>query len=294
MSPIAFRGIFPALVTPFSGDRFRVDDDRLRDLVKHLLDCSVGGLVALGSTGEFHVLSNEERRHVAELIVDANGGQVPVVVHTGATSTSETVALSEHANEIGASAVMVVPPYYEPPTWREVVEHYRAVASAIDIPVMLYHIPSSSGAEWSADQIAELASIDGVAYIKDSSGSAKLIDALLLRKIPDFQFFNGGDSLTLYGLVAGATASVWGAANFIPGLAVSLYGAVQRGDLAEARRLWALVWPICDLLESTNYVAAVKAGCEIVGYPMGTARPPTLSLEPELYKRLESLLSATS
>ena len=167
----------------------------------------------------------------------------------------------------------------------------EAVARAIGIPVVIYNIPSASGVRMSAEQIGELAAIPGVDFIKDSSGDTVLLTQLLQEYSDRLVVFNGLDTLTFYALAAGARGSVWGAANFIPELTVELYRvlAVEK-DLDAARSVWAKIWPICQVLESTNYAGAVKTACELLGIPAGPPRLPVRLLENHGRKRLAVVL----
>src|SRR5688500_1381171 len=139
--PDPFHGVLPALITPFAPGGDAIDTRALAANVERLVAGGVGGLVPGGSTGEFTTLTHDERRLLTEATVEAAAGRVPVVAGTGARSTRETVALSVHAEEAGAAAVMVVPPFYDPLPWRELLAHYTAVADAIGIPVMYYNLP---------------------------------------------------------------------------------------------------------------------------------------------------------
>jgi 4-hydroxy-tetrahydrodipicolinate synthase len=280
-------GILAALVTPFSADALEIDEKALRALVSRLVAAKVGGLIPCGSTGEFQTLTVEERKRVSEVVVEAAEARVPVVPHTGALTTRETIALSEHAEAIGAAAVMVVPPFYESPGWAELLDHYAAVAGAVSIPLVVYNIPSASGVRMSAEQISELAAIPGVGFIKDSSGDAVLLTQLLQEFGDRLQVFNGLDSLTFYAFAAGARGSVWGAANFMPELAVELYRVLSvEKNLDAGRALWARIWPVCQVLDSTNYASAVKTACDLLGIPVGPTRAPARLLADQDRKRL--------
>jgi 4-hydroxy-tetrahydrodipicolinate synthase len=286
-------GILPALITPFTEDGASVDETALTSLVQGLVQAGVGGLIPCGSTGEFTALSTAERKRVTEVIVQAAEGTIPVVPHTGALTTKETIELSTHAEQSGAAAVMVVPPFYESPGWSALVDHYGSVASAISIPIMIYNIPSASGVPMTAEDIAELAGIEGVAYLKDSSGDAVLLTRLLQGYTDRIEVLNGWDSLTFYGLAAGAKASVWGAANFIPELAVELCNCLTlTNELEKARAIWAKIWPICEVLETTAYVGAVKTACHLLGIASGPTRAPAQLLAEGDKKRLASALEA--
>lgn len=292
-SALQLKGILPALITPFTADGASLDEAAMSSLISHLVKVGVGGLIPCGSTGEFTTLTVAERKRVTEVVVQAAGGAVPVVPHTGALTTKETIELSTHAENAGASAVMIVPPFYESPGWRALVDHYTAVARAIDIPIMIYNIPSASGVPMTAEHIAELSGIEGVGYLKDSSGDAILLTRLLQEYTDRVEVLNGWDSLTFYGLAAGAKASVWGAANFIPELAVDLYQCLAiTNELDKARGIWSKIWPICEVLETTAYVGAVKTACQLLGISAGPTRPPAQLLDDGDKKRLASALEA--
>src|SRR5689334_7144631 len=151
-----FHGVLPALITPFTDDGSAIDTGALAANVERLIDGGVGGLVPGGSTGEFTTLTHVERRTLVEATVEAAAGRVPVVAGTGALTTHETVELSVHAERAGAAAVMVIPPFYDALSWRELLAHYTAVADAVAIPIMYYNLPSASGVKLTAAQLREL------------------------------------------------------------------------------------------------------------------------------------------
>ncbi len=289
---VDFEGILPAMVTPLVEGSGAIDEPALARLTDRLIKAGCGGLIPCGSTGEFASLSVAERRRVTEVVVEAAAGRVPVAPHTGALSTQEAIELSRHAEGVGASGVMVIAPFYEPLPWHAVVEYYRAVAGAIRIPIIVYNLPVATGMRLTGEQIAELAAIDGVDWIKDSSGDAALLTELIQLYGDRIGVMNGWDSMTLYGLLAGTPASVWGAANVIPELCVALFdAAARRRDLDAACEVWARMWPICNFLETSgSYVAAVKAGCELIGEPAGAPRAPILPLDHAAKAKLGKLL----
>lgn len=289
---VVFEGILPALVTPLSPDAEAVDHDALAEVVEGLIAAGVSGLVPCGSTGEFVTLTGEERRAVIETVIAA-AGRVPVVPHTGALSTAETVALSTHAEAAGAAAVMIVPPFYERLTERELLAHYAAVAEAVTVPLMYYNLPGATGVELTFDQLQELRRTARVETLKDTSGDAVAGMELIQRDGEGPTLLNGMDSLTFSSLAAGARAAIWGAANFLPREAVELHRLlVTESDLAGARELWRRIYPICAFLESHSYTAAVKEACDLVGLPIGPLRRPLLPLGPEERAELAGLLAA--
>jgi 4-hydroxy-tetrahydrodipicolinate synthase len=290
---LELEGILPALITPFTPDGADVDTAALAALVERCIAAGVGGLVPTGSTGEFPTLSPAERRTVAETVLEAAAGRVPTVVGTGALATAEAIALSVHAEQCGAAAVMIVPPFYEAPTWRELRAHYAAVADAISIPIMYYNIPGATGTTLTVEQLAELRRVANVTSFKDTSGDAVAgTEAYQLAgDVP--VVLNGWDTLTFAALAAGVRAVVWGSASFMPAECVRLHRLlIEDLDLAGARELWARLWPICRLLETTSYTPAVKAACALVGLDTGPVRAPLLALEPDEHAELGRRLQA--
>lgn len=288
----SFEGILPALITPFTEGGATVDRGALARVVDHSIAAGVGGLVAAGSTGEVTTLSNAERRLVLETVTEAAAGRVPTIAGTGALSTAETVELSVHAEEAGAAAVMIIPPFYGAVLWRELLAHYAAVADRISIPIVFYNMPSVSGTTLTLEQFEELHRVAGVSSMKDSSGDAVTATALVHNAGSVPTYLNGADTLTFAALAAGARGAVWGAASFMPAQAVQLHRLlIDDLDLAAARDLWARLWPICQFLESTSYAAAVKAACRLVGLETGPVRAPLLELTGVEVEALARLLA---
>src|SRR5687767_1789371 len=280
-----FHGVLPALITPFTGDGEAIDSQALAALVDRLVAAGVGGLVPGGSTGEFTTLTGAERRRLVEVTVDAARGRVPVVAGTGALSTRETVELSVHAERAGATAVMIVPPFYDALSWRELLAHYTAVADAIDIPIMYYNLPSASGVKLTAAQLRELP----VTCLKDTGGDAVAATELIQTDGPTL--LNGYDTLTFAALAAGVRAVVWGAASIAPEQCVELHRLlIDDIDLPAARELWARLWPLCRFLEAQSYSAAVKTACALVGDSTGPTRAPLLPLDDDATAELARVL----
>lgn len=286
-----FHGILAATVTPFTADD-RVDEPATRRLVDSLIEAGVHGLIPTGSTGEFPTMTLDERQRVVEITIEAARGRVPVIPHTAAVATREVVALSKHARRAGAQGLMIVPPFYEPLSEEEVRAHYAAVAAAVDLPIMLYNIPSCSGFTFRPEFVVRLAQeIPTIQSVKDSTGDARALQGLLAACGDRILVFNGWDTLSLFGLVAGTAGCVWGAANVIPRECVALYELVARKrDLAGARDLWARMLPVNAFFEREGYVGAVKAGAALAGRQVGDPRPPIGRLSEAKGEELRRLL----
>lgn len=272
--PKSLKGIFVALITPFTDDGKQIDKERLQKHIETIISSGCHGIVPGGSTGEFTALSVAERKQLIELCVQYCAGRIPVVAGTGALTTKECVELAEHAAKTGVDALMVVPPFYDPLNYDQLKELLNEVSGASNLPIMYYNIPSASGLTLSPEQLAGLSSC-GVRYMKDTSGNAPALMELLFERQNEITAFNGWDSLTWVGIVSGAQGSVWGASNFIPELSAELWETVAvQHDLKKGRELWTKIFPICKFLESHHYASAVKTGMELRGWKTGGVRKP--------------------
>lgn len=234
----------------------------------------VTGLVPGGTTGEFTASTLEERKQVTELCIKHAAGRVPVVAGAGALCTKDVVELAIHAAKAGAAATMIVPPFYDPVNYEQLRELCQEVYKASKIPIVYYNIPSASGLTLSPTEIASLKDV-GVHYLKDTSGNAPALTEMLFELDDQITAFNGWDTLTFYGLAAGAKGSVWGATNVIPELSVELWNTVAvEGNLKKGRELWRKIFPVCKFLESYNYPSAIKTGMELRGWETGGLRKP--------------------
>jgi len=277
--------VLPALITPFTEDGEAIDSASLAAIVDRLVAGGVGGLVPGGSTGEFTTLTNAERRELIEVTIEAAAGRVPVVAGTGALSTRETVELSIHAEQAGAAAVMIIPPFYDAPSWNELLAHFTAVADAISIPIMYYNMPGVSGVTLSAQQMRELP----ITCLKDTSGDATAATELIQTDGPTL--LNGYDTQTFHALAAGVEAVVWGTASIVPEQCVELHRLlIDDIDLPAARELWTRIWPLCHFLETHSYSAAVKTACRLVGGTTGPVRAPLLELDETAASELSALV----
>jgi 4-hydroxy-tetrahydrodipicolinate synthase len=289
---IQLKGILVAVSTPFTADASAVDEQVLASQTKRLINAGVHGLVPCGTTGEFTTLSVDEHKRVIELFVAAAAGRVPVVAGVGSLSTKGAIDLAQHAERVGADAIMLVPPFYDPLDFAALKAFLTAVAEAISLPIVYYNVPGATGIRLTAAQIAELGEIDGIAYLKDTSGDAVTLTDLLVSRTDKIKAFNGWDTLTFLGMASGAEAAVWGAAGVVPELAVELWDTLaEKADLVRARELWKDLWAISDFLESVNYVAGIKAGLELIGHPAGPARLPIQPLPSEERDRFAAILT---
>lgn len=293
MSHPKVTGILAAITTPFTADGSAIDESNFKAQIDRLADAGIHGIVPTGTTGEFMTLSPSEYRSVFELAVELAAGRMLVFPGVGALSTKEAIALAQHAEKSGADGIMLLPPFYDAPSFEALKVFMRSVGESINIPIMYYNVPGATGVRLNAEEIGALGSIPNVKYLKDTSGDAVTMTDLLFNRSDQIKAFNGWDTLTFMGLASGAEASVWGTAGIIPELAVELWNTLAvNKDLVAGRELWKKIWPICDFLESVNYVAGIKAGLDLTGNSAGPARPPVLPLDSTQLAHFKKLLEA--
>lgn len=289
-STSALSGVLVAIVTPFTDDGNATHKDRLRSHIDHLFNARCHGIVPGGTTGEFTAMTLGERKQLIELCVEYCAGRGPVVAGTGATSTKDCVELAQHAAKAGASALMVVRPFYDPVNYEQLQELLAEIHDASRLDIVYYNIPSASGITLSPQEIAGLSKV-GVKYLKDTSGNAPAFTELVFKWSDQITAFNGWDTLTFYSMAAGCKGAVWGASNIIPELSAQLWESVAvKGDLKTGREIWAKIFPICAFLESHNYPSGVKTGMQLLGKPTGGLRKPFKLLTGEPRKELAKLL----
>lgn len=289
---MALKGVLSAIVTPFTLDGEQIDEATLRKLVDQNIADGVDGFVPAGGTGEFSVLSHQERLKLIEIIVEQTAGRVAVLAHTGATSSREAVTLSKHAERAGATAIMLATPYYEPIGFEEAFAYYAAVADATSLPICAYNFPPATGLHLDVDFLVRLATeIPQVKYVKDSSANIVQMNTLLYDHADKITFLNGEDILMLPALMLKAPGMVMGIANFMAPALARLHKAGQEEDAATAVAIWRQINPVIRVLGGGAYNSGVKAACEILGLPVGRVRAPIRPYSTAQVKNLKEALS---
>jgi len=272
--PSWMKGIFPALATPFTSDG-ELDEAAYRRLIRYVLP-HVDGVVPGGTTGEFSYLDLGERRRAIQICVDEVAGRVPVVAGTGCPSTRETVALTEWARDAGATAALVVAPYFLKLTYNEVYDHFRAV-DQVGFPIVLYNIPQTAGTHfrwWTAEGMA--LDFDSVVGIKDSSGDIPFLAAMFEKVKGQVAIFNGHDEVVQAALAAGADGCILASANLIPDIWQRLYQATLQGDHDTAQEWQQRVQKLVRIVVRNGSTQAVKEGLRMMGIPAGDSRHPVM------------------
>lgn len=281
-------GILPALVTPFTDDRKSIDEDRLRALVNHCLELGVHGVVPCGTTGEFVNLTSEEKKYVIKIVVDEVNGRVPVVAGTGASGTREAVEMTKYAKDVGATAALIVTPYYMKPADRGIYEHYQTIASEVDLPLILYNIPQCTGLELPWQMVEDLAQIPNIVGVKDSSGQLKFILAILEKVRDKVNVLCGHDEVVVAGLAVGCSGAILASANVIPDVWIQIYNHVNNNEMQQARELQYKVQKIARIIAGSGAVGT-KEALNMMKVKVGPVRKP-LSFGGELtYEAKEEL-----
>ncbi len=292
-----FAGILPPLVTLFRPDG-AVDEGGMRRHADRLLEAGVHGLFALGTTGEAMHMHPQERRRVAEVVVQQAKGRVPVLIGCGSTSTDEAIAFARHAQEIGASGVVVIVPYYWILTDAAVEAHYGAIARAVDLPVIIYNFPAVSGRSLPAGLVARLAeahpSIAGIKETLDSIGHIQQVLAAVRPTRPDFVVHCGYEYHLINTLLLGGDGAVPGMANLAPAATVAVYDAVRRGDVEAAAEIMRGRLDFPSLYEfGAPLFVVIKEAMAMAGLiDAPTVRLPAQPLGEEARARLRALLGS--
>jgi len=288
-----FKGVYPFLATPFTDGQQEFDEARLRAHIDELIEIGkVHGITALGSTGEFALMSEDERRRVADTTIDAVRKRVPAVIGTAAISTKVAVALSKHAERAGADAIIVNPQSYWLPTEDELFDHYGAIARAVNIPIMVYNNPGTTKIDMSPKFIARLhKEFSHFISVKESSGDIRRVQNILELTDGKMSVSIGHQSLGLAAFATGATGWTTGIANTIPNLCVEVFEeAVNHRNFDNARKIFNRILPLCDFYAEKSLCRSVKAAAEIMDKPLGPPRLPLKRLSANDYKTLEKLL----
>jgi 4-hydroxy-tetrahydrodipicolinate synthase len=269
------RGLLTALVTPLRDDTIHFAS--LEALVEYQISKCVSGLVVSGGTGEYGALTFEERSRVISAVVQLARGRVPVIGATGCLTTRDAIRLSEEAVAAGVAGLLLASPYGEPINWRERYTFYQEVSASVSTPILIYNTPPAG--LLSFDQIKELAQLERITGIKDSSGNPELMgDLITWAGQSEFGVYVGMDSFLYEAISTGARGAIFGAANFMPAEIAGLIAVLQtEGATKQALKRWADIRPVLRFMEqASNYVGLCKAGCKFRGIDVGDVRRPYL------------------
>ncbi|AAM07813.1 TPA: 4-hydroxy-tetrahydrodipicolinate synthase [Methanosarcina acetivorans] len=267
-----FEGAMPALITPFTKDD-RIDREGLRRNIAFVEEGGVSGIVPCGTTGESATLSALEHEEVIDIAVEC--AKVPVVAGTGSNNTGEALQFTKHAADAGVDGVLLISPYYNKPNPAGLLAHFKKIAEAVDIPMILYNVPSRTGQDMPVDVITKLAKVENIVGIKEASGSVGKVSQILEQTIDDdFVVLSGEDGLTLPIISVGGSGVISVAANIVPDKMSGMVSAALKGDYETARKIHFEIAPLIRaLFLETNPIPAKKAA-ELIGLASGHLRLP--------------------
>ncbi|MBI2525559.1 MAG: 4-hydroxy-tetrahydrodipicolinate synthase [Candidatus Rokubacteria bacterium] len=284
-----FQGSIVAMVTPFRNGA--VDEAKVRELVEWHASSGTDAIVPCGTTGESPTLSHDEHKRVVEVVVEAAGGRIPVIAGTGSNSTAEAIDLTRHAKGAGAHGALVVNPYYNRPTQEGLYRHFRAVAEAVDIPILVYNIQSRTAVNVETDTLQRLAKgCPNIVGVKEASGSLDQMTQVLLACGPDFSVLSGDDTLTLPLMSVGGRGVVSVIANIVPRDTAELTHAALAGDWKLAREIHLRLFPLCRAMFIETNPIPVKEAMAMMGRLEPEFRLPLCRMSDGNRERLRTVL----
>ncbi|RHN01691.1 4-hydroxy-tetrahydrodipicolinate synthase [Dielma fastidiosa] len=285
------KGIITAMVTPFDENQ-KINETAARQLVDKLISQGVHGLFILGTNGEFHVLSDDEKVEFAKIVIDQAAHRVPVYVGAGACGTQETIKLAQRMEAAGADALSVISPYFIAPTQQELADHYRKVAEAVNIPIIMYNIPKNTGINIEPETVKSLIGVKNIAGIKDSSGNMENMQGYIdAGKGSDFVVLVGSDSKILPALKIGAAGAIAGTSNVIAELDVSIYENYLKGNLEAAEQAQKDIDVLRGVLKLGTVPSVMKRAVTLLGINVGDARYPVSKLPAEADEQIKAALA---
>lgn len=280
-------GIITPILTPMNSDE-SINYEQLGPIVERQIASGVNGIFCFGTNGESYILSDEEKLSILKEVVSCVSKRVPVYAGTGQPGTKHTISLSQKAQKIGVDALSIISPFFAAPNQNEIINHYKAVASSVDIPIILYNIPARTGTNMSPSTIAALAGVENIIGAKDSSGNfdnmlqyIELTRDIKKRNGDGFSILSGNDSLILWCLIAGGKGGISGVANVYPDNMTSIYRYFTEGNIKAAREAQDAIRSFRNTFKYGNPNTIIKMSAEILGYNVGPCRAPFNSLSSE-------------
>jgi 4-hydroxy-tetrahydrodipicolinate synthase len=286
-----FTGCGTALVTPFRAD-LSLDESALRRLVRRQIDAGINFLVPCGTTGESPTLTRDEHLRVIEITLEEAHGKVPVLAGAGGYNTHEVIELAQTLEGMGVDGILSVTPYYNKPTQEGLFQHYKAIAAAIHIPVVVYSVQGRTGVNVEPATLARLAALKNIAGVKEASGNIGQM-AQVIHQVPDdFAVLSGDDSITLPLIALGGRGVISVASNQIPAQMTELTRHCLQGDFAAARAMYKKYLPLMEINFVESNPIPVKAAMGLMGLLAPVWRLPMVPPKPENLQKIEKVLDA--
>ena len=282
------KGSLVALITPFKDGK--VDERAFQAFIDWQIEQGTHGLVVCGTTGESPTLSHEEHRRVVELCIEAARRRVPVIAGTGSNSTEEAISLTRHAKQAGADAALVVTPYYNKPSQEGMYQHFRTLAEAVDLPLIIYNIPGRSVVDMTVETMARLAKLPNVIGVKDSTQDLARPTRTRLACGPDFTLLSGEDGTAIGFLAQGGVGCISVTANVAPKLCAMMHEAWQQGAVETAQKINETLMPLHDALFCEPSPAPVKYAASLLGLSSPDVRLPLVAASESARARVRAAM----
>ena len=284
-------GIYTAIVTPFTAtDEF--DEPAFRRLIDFQVESGAAGLLVIGGSGEFVSLTPAERRQVVEVAIDQTANRIPIIVGALAPGTREVQETARHAVKAGASAVLVLPPYYIKASPDGIVEHFQRVADVSSIPIVAYNNSGRTGITLDVGLLERLATIPSIVALKECERDLAIVSAKISAVGDRIAIMSGDDDLGFPTFLLGSPGGIFMSANLVPAFHRKLFEATTSGDIATARTAHYALLPLVEALYTANHPGPLKDAMAFIGHPVGSARAPLQRASAENLNRAEAALKA--
>jgi len=284
-----FSGVGTALVTPFTKDG-ALDEAAIRRLTRRQIDAGIHFLSPCGTTGEAPTLSHREKLRVVELVVDEAAGRVPVLAGAGGYDTRDVIELARDLERLGVDGLLSVTPYYNKPSQEGLYQHFRAIAEATRLPIVLYNVPGRTGVNMDAQTVARLAAVPNIVAVKEASANVVQMCDIVANTPDDFMLLSGDDPLIVAVMGIGGRGIICVTSNQVPAECVQIVELCERGDFAAARKLYAWLLPLIQANFVESNPMPVKAGMAAMGLLEESYRLPLVPPGPAAKERLARVL----
>ncbi|HDS15488.1 MAG TPA: 4-hydroxy-tetrahydrodipicolinate synthase [Proteobacteria bacterium] len=285
-----FDGAMVAIVTPFRDGV--VDETALRELVEFQIAGGTDAIIPCGTTGESATLSHAEHQQVIDIVIDAVAKRVPVIAGAGSNNTAEAIRLTQHAKDVGADGVLLITPYYNKPSQEGLYQHFKAIAESVDIPILLYNVPSRTSVDLLPATVGRLAALPNIVGIKEATGCMQRASAIIAACGPDFALLSGDDFTFFPQMCIGGRGVISVTANIAPSLIAGICDAVAAGQWSEAAAMHHKLQKLCATMFIETNPVPVKTALAMMGRIVEEIRLPMVMMEADNRSHLEQVLKA--
>lgn len=283
-----FKGSIVALITPFKNGK--VDEKKIGELCEFHIKNKTSGIVPCGTTGESPTLTHEEHKRIIEVVVEAVNGRIPVIAGTGSNCTAEALELTKHAKKAGADGVLVVTPYYNKPTQKGLILHFKEIAGKVDIPIILYNIPGRTGTLIEPETLEKLAKIKNIIGVKEATGNLDIATRTVALCGSEFCVLSGDDNLTLAIMAIGGKGVISVVANVLPEEVADMVDSFLSGNVKKAQEIHYKLLPIMKAAFIETNPIPIKTMMKLIGMDTGELRLPMCEMEEKNLAKLKEVM----